>query len=63
MERETEYAFRPGTRTYRLDGGAVCTIHAGDGVTVEQMEGAVRLYLKYKEENEKMRKGNEDAAA
>lgn len=61
MERETEYAFRPGTRTYRLDSGAICTINAGDGVTVEQMEGAARLYLKYKEENE--RKEAEDAAA
>lgn len=61
MERETEYAFRPGTRTYRLDSGAICTIHAGDGVTVEQMEGAARLYLKYKKENE--RKEAEDAAA
>lgn len=63
MERETEYAFRPGTRTYRLDDGSVCTVHAGDGVAKERMEGAARLYLKYKEENEKMRKGNEDAAA
>ena len=61
MERETEYAFRPGTRMYRLDSGAICTIHAGDGVTVEQMEGAARLYLKYKEENE--RKEAEGAAA
>lgn len=63
MEMETEYAFRPGTRTYRLDDGSVCTVHAGDGVAKERMEGAARLYLKYKEENENMRKGDEDAAA
>lgn len=62
MPHEIEYAFRPGTRTYRLDGGAVCTIHAGNGVTVEQMEGAARLYLKYKEENEREMKEAEDAA-
>lgn len=60
---ETEYAFRPGTRTYRLEDGSVCTIHADDGVTKEQMEGAARLYLKFKEENGCKRKEDEDEAA
>ena len=63
MRAQTEYAFPPGTRTYRLEDGSVCTIHAGDGVTKEQMEGAVRLYLKFKEENERKREEADDAAA
>lgn len=58
---QTEYAFAPGSRTYALESGAICTVHAGNGVTKETMERAMRIYMKFKAENE--RKAMRDEAA